>query len=171
MTDAIKEEHEEETASPGNELETDVWLEDFVSGVVERAGFELWVEELEADDEARIIELQLAGPDKARAIGRDGQVLDAIQHIAVSAAANNGFTGNRIIIDIDRYRHRRDKWLREEAERLAAEAIETGEPQDLDPMSPRERRLVHLAVSEIDGVTTESEGAGDDRFVRLIPAS
>jgi len=171
MADAIKEEHEEETTSPGNELETDVWLEDFVSGVVERAGFDLWVEELDADDEARAIELQLAGPDKARAIGRDGQVLDAIQHIAVSAAANNGFTGNRIIIDIDRYRHRRDEWLREEAQRLAEDAIETGEPREMEPMSPRERRLVHLAVADIDGVATESEGAGEDRHVRLIPTS
>jgi spoIIIJ-associated protein len=171
MTDAIKDRHEEDTPSTAGELETDVWLEDFVSGVVERAGFDLWVEELEADDQARIIELQLAGPDKARAIGRDGQVLDAIQHIAVSAAANNGFSGNRIVIDIDHYRHRRDEWLREEAQRLAEDAIETGEPQEMEPMSPRERRLVHLAVADIDGVTTESEGGGHDRFVRLIPTS
>lgn len=173
MTDAIKERHEDE--APGNEAEnepeTDVWLEDFVSGVVERAGFKLWVEELEADDRGRVIEIQLAGPDKARAIGRDGQVLDAIQHIAISAAANNGHTGKRIIIDIDHYRHRRDEWLREEALRLADEAIEAGEPRDLEPMPPRERRLVHLAVADLDGITSESEGAGDDRFVRLIPTS
>jgi spoIIIJ-associated protein len=171
MTDATKERHERDAGSPAAEPDTDTWLEDFVSGMLERAGFKLWVEELDADLEAGYIEIQLAGPDKARAIGRDGQVLDAIQHIAVSAAANNGHVGKRIIIDIDRYRHRRDEWLQEEAQRLAAEAIDTGEPQDFEPMSPRERRLVHLAVADIEGVTTESEGAGDERFVRLIPTS
>lgn len=154
---------------PSSDLETDVWLEDFISGIVDRAGLDLWVEELEADDQSKIIELQLAGPDKARAIGRDGQVLDAIQHLAVSAAANNGLTGKRIIVDIDHYRQRRDEWLREEAQSMAAEAIESGEPLDCEPMSARERRLVHLAVADIEGVTTESHGTGDERFVRLIP--
>jgi spoIIIJ-associated protein len=155
---------------PSSDLETHVWLEDFISGIVDRAGLDLWVEELEADDQSKTIELQLAGPDKARAIGRDGQVLDAIQHLAISAAANNGLTGKRIVIDIDHYRQRRDDWLREEAQRLADEAIESGEPLDFEPMSARERRLVHLAVAEIEGVTTESHGQGNERFVRLIPA-
>jgi spoIIIJ-associated protein len=146
-------------------------LEEFISGLVERAGFDLWVEELEADEQRRVIELQLAGPDKARAIGRDGQVLDAIQHISVSAAANNGLTGRRIMVDIDHYRRERDDRLRDEAERLAAETLETGEPREFEPMPPRERRLVHMAVAEIDGVTTESRGTGEDRYVRLIPSS
>jgi spoIIIJ-associated protein len=174
MTDAIKERHDEAPSSDtpnDTEADVDVWLEDFLMGVIERAGFKLWVEELETDDNATKIEIQLAGPDKARAIGRDGQVLDALQHVAVSAAANNGYTGRRIIIDIDHYRHRRDEWLQEEAQRLAEEAIETGEPRDLEPMPPRERRLVHLALADMEGITTESEGAGDDRYVRLVPTS
>lgn len=171
MADAIKERHDADKPGPDLAPETDVWLEDFITGIVERAGFDLWVEELEADDGRKAIEIQLAGPDKARAIGRDGQVLDALQHVAVSAAANNGHTGTRIIIDVDHYRHRRDEWLREEAERLAAEAIESGDPREFEPMTPRERRLVHLAVADIEGVTTESVGVGDERFVRLIPTS
>jgi spoIIIJ-associated protein len=152
-------------------METDVWLEEFITELVDRAGFKLWVEELDADEQRKAIELQLAGPDKARAIGRDGQVLEAIQHVVISAAANNGLLGRRIIVDIDCYRRRRDDSLREEAERLAAETVETGEPQELEPMSPRERRLVHLVVAEIDGVTSESHGRGDDRYVRLVPTT
>jgi spoIIIJ-associated protein len=153
-----------------SDYDTDIWLEDFVSGLLDRTGLKLWIEELDVDERTRTITLQLDGPDKARAIGRDGQVLEAIQHLAVAAAANAGVARERIIIDVDGYRQRRDERLKEDALRMAEEALETGEALSFEPMPPRERRLVHLAVADIAGITTESRGEGEDRYVRLVPS-
>jgi len=149
--------------------ETDIWLEDFLGKLIEMSGLDLWIEELDVDDRTRTFVAMLDGPDKARAIGRDGQALEALQHLVVSAAANAGISRDRILIDVDGYRQRRDDKVKEDAERLARETLETMRPVDLEPMNPRERRLVHMVVSSIDGVTTESVGRGEDRFVRLIP--
>ncbi len=120
-------------------------------------------------DETRTVTAALDGNDKDKVIGRDGSVLDAVQHLAVSAAANNGIFKERIVVDVDGYRKRQDEHLIEAAERLANEAKDSGTTRDLDPMNARERRLVHMIVSQIDGVTTESMGMGDDRYVRLVP--
>jgi spoIIIJ-associated protein len=151
--------------------DTDAWLEEFLSGLVERAGFDLWVEEIDVEAETNTYYVRLEGPDKARAIGRDGQVLEAIQHLAVSAGANAGLAKDRIVIDVGDYRRRREDKVREDAVRLAEEAVQTQRPCDFAPMPPRERRLVHMIVSQMGGVRTESVGEGEDRFVRLIPTA
>jgi spoIIIJ-associated protein len=157
--------------SSSAQLETDAWLEDFVTGIVERAGFDLEVTELSDDARIDALVLQLDGPDKALAIGRDGQVLEALQTLVLAAAANAGLAagGRRIVVDVDHFRARRDEHLCEEARRLAEEVLATGQPADLEPMAPRERRLVHMTVAGIEGVVTESAGQGDGRFVRLVP--
>lgn len=152
-----------------NNQEFDLWLEDFVTGLIERIGLDIWVEEVNVDDQSGHVEIQLEGPDKARVIGRDGHVLDALQHIAVSASSNAGFSSQRFLIDVSHYRSRREDRVKEEAERLAREALETGEPRDFEPMSPRERRLVHMTLAQFDGVTTVSEGMGEERYVRVLP--
>ena len=151
--------------------DTDTWLEEFLSGLVERAGFDLWVEEIDVEAETSTYYVRLEGPDKARAIGRDGQVLEAIQHLAVSAGANAGLAKDRIVVDVGDYRRRREDKVREDAVRLAEEAVQTQRPCDFAPMPPRERRLVHMIVSQMGGVRTESVGEGEDRFVRLIPTA
>jgi spoIIIJ-associated protein len=157
------------TTSP--KTDTDAWLEEFLSGLVERAGFDLWVEELDVEAETSTFTVRLEGPDKARAIGRDGQVLEALQHLVVSAGANAGLAKDRIVVDVGDYRKRREEKVREDALRLAEETVVTQSPRDFEPMPPRERRLVHLVASQIAGVRTESVGQGEDRFVRLIPTA
>ena len=151
--------------------DTDAWLEEFLTGLIERAGFDLWVEALDVEAETSTYYVSLEGPDKARAIGRDGQVLEAIQHVVVSAGANAGIARDRIVVDVGDYRRRREEKVREDALRLAEEAVETQRPLDFAPMPARERRLVHLVVSQVPGVRTESVGQGDERFVRLIPTT
>ncbi len=154
-----------------DKTDTDAWLEEFLSGLVERAGFDLWVEELDVESETNTFYVRLEGPDKARAIGRDGQVLEALQHLVVSAGANAGLAKDRIVVDVGDYRKRREEKVREDALRLAEETVETQSPRDFEPMPPRERRLVHLVASQVSGVRTESVGQGEDRFVRLIPTA
>ena len=153
-------------------IEIDLWLEDFLEGLFERCGLDLHIGEIATDERTGTLTVQLDGEDKSRAIGRDGQMLDALQTLVVAASAGvrGGGPRERILIDVDHYRTRRDDRLREDAERFAAEVIETGREIDLEPMPPRERRLVHLAVAEIDGISTESVGAGEERRVRLVPA-
>jgi spoIIIJ-associated protein len=149
----------------------DAWLEDFVTGLVSLAGFDLQVTELAVDEQQESFVLQLDGPDRTIAVGRDGQVLDALQTLVLAAVANAGLDtgGRRIVIDVDRFRERRDEHLRDEALRLAEEVRTSGRARELEPMPPRERRLVHMAVAGVAGVATESAGQGAERFVRLVP--
>jgi spoIIIJ-associated protein len=151
-----------------NGTDTEVWLEDFLADLMDFSGLDVSVEELYLDDEENLV-VQLSGPDSARAIGREGIVLDAIQHIVISASIHAGITHKRLIVDVERYRERREKKVCDDAAHYAGEVRNTGKSFDLAPMSPRERRLVHMTISAIEGVTTESVGEGDDRFVRVLP--
>lgn len=153
------------------QIETDIWLEEFLTGLLEKLGLDIWVAEMDIDDDTRTFTAILDGDDKARTIGRDGQVLDALQHLAVSAAANAGIFKDRIVVDVDGYRDRRDTRIIEDTEHFATEALETKTPQDLEPMCARDRRLVHMIVSKIGGVNTQSMGEGDERYVRILPAN
>ncbi len=151
-----------------NGTDTEIWLEDFLSELIDFSGLDVSIEELYLDDEENLV-VQIAGPDSARVIGREGVVLEAIQHIVISAAIHAGISRKRLIVDVERYRERRERKLCDDAEHYANEVLSSGEPFDLAPMSPRERRLIHMTISGIDGVTTESVGDGDDRFVRVLP--
>ncbi len=152
------------------QMDIEDWIETFLTDLVDRTGLDVAIEELSLDDEDTL-NVQLSGPDSALVIGREGQVLDAFQHIVVSAAIHGGIGKRRVLVDVEKYRIRRETRVREEAEHLAEEALNTGESQDCYPMSPRERRLVHIAVAEIEGVATESLGRGDERFVRIKPVA
>jgi len=150
------------------EMDTEVWVEDFLTDLINSTGLDVFVEELSIDDED-VLHVQMGGPDSARVIGRDGQVLDAIQHLVIAAAIHAGANKQRILVDVEQYRKRREYRLRDEAERLAEDVIRTGIPEDMQPMAPRERRLVHMALAEMKGVETESFGSGDERYVRIVP--
>jgi spoIIIJ-associated protein len=158
-----------ETENKNQKIETDIWLEEFLTGLLDRIGLDVWVSEMEIDDNTQTYIAILDGEDKARIIGKDGQVLDALQHLAISAAANSGIFKTRIILDVDGYRQRKDSHIISDAEHFADLALKTGKVQELEPMNARDRRLIHMIVSKIDGVTTESAGSGADRYVRIMP--
>ena len=151
-----------------NGTDTEVWVEEFITDLVDLARLDVSIEELALDEEENLV-VQLSGPDSARAIGREGQVLDAIQHLVVTAAIHSDVPRRRIIVDIERYRERRERKVRDDAAYYAEEVLASRKPYDLVPMSPRERRLVHMTVAEIEGVRTESVGTGDERYVRILP--
>jgi spoIIIJ-associated protein len=152
----------------GSETDTEIWVEDFLTELLEKLGLDLAIEELYTDDDKALI-IQLGGPDSAVAIGRDGLVLDALQHVTIAASIHRNSGRQRILVDVEHYRERREQRLREKTVRFAEEAMDTGEIREFRPMSARERRLVHMVVADIDGVTTESLGEDDGRFVRVIP--
>ena len=106
----------------------------------------------------------LAGEGLGVVIGHRGETLDALQYLA-SLAANNGNGYFKISIDIGNYRERREKTLISLAHRMANQALRTGRNRSLEPMNPYERRIIHTAIQEIDGVSSHSVGEGDRRHI------
>ena len=147
--------------------DTEAWVEDYLMNLLELAGFDVYIEELSVDDEDNLT-VQLSGDDSARVIGREGQVLDAVQQMVVAAAIHGGITRRRIVIDVEHYRERREKKLKDDARYYAKEVLSTGRAFEFPPMTPRERRIVHMAIAGIGGVETQSVGEGDERFVRVV---
>lgn len=107
--------------------------------------------------------------DMALLIGRNGQTLDSIQELTRMIVGNRLDERIRVIVDVEDYRKRREAKLVESA-RVAAERVaETGIEEELDPMSPYERKLVHDAVGEVAGVETSSRGEEPNRYVVILP--
>jgi spoIIIJ-associated protein len=112
----------------------------------------------------------LDGPDKGLLLERNAEVLKAIEHLAFKALRLEPSFHEKIHIDCGGYRALRFEELRMTA-RVAAERVQASrQPFRLNPMSSRERRIVHLALKELTGVRTESVGMGEERQVVIHPA-
>ncbi len=109
------------------------------------------------------------GPDDDMAllIGHDGQTLEAIQELTRMAVGRRLDQRVRVIVDVDDFRKQRESRLVEHARELAERVLSTGEEEELEPMNSYERKLVHDAVSEVDGIETESRGVDPERYVVL----
>jgi len=124
-----------------------------------------------ADDsgEAEII-ADLDGRDKELLLERNAEVLKAIEHLAFRALRLDSMHHEKIHLDCGGYRALRFEELRLTA-RVAAERVQTSrQPFRLNPMSSRERRIVHMALKDVPGVRTESVGMGEERQVVIHPA-
>jgi predicted RNA-binding protein Jag len=102
-------------------------------------------------------------------IGRKGERLSALQHLVNLMLSKEIGTWTRVLVDVEDYRGRRERQLRELAERAAARVIETGKMLQLEPMSALERRWIHLALRDHPSVATQSIGEEPNRRVVLIP--
>jgi spoIIIJ-associated protein len=123
------------------------------------------------NDDARQIEIDIAGPDASILIGKRGATLFALQFLA-NRVVNRGPQGRRyVVLDVEGYRARREKGLAAVAVKLGEQAVREGKVITFDPMSPRERRVVHLALAKFPGVRTESSGEGESRRVQIIPTT
>ena len=101
-------------------------------------------------------------------IGRHGQTIDAVQHIAQRVAGAPG-AARRIVVDAEGYRERREGILRRQADRAAEDAVRYGRPVALDAMTASERRIVHEYLRDHGGVQTYSEGDEPDRHLVVAP--
>lgn len=106
----------------------------------------------------------LAGEGLGVVIGHRGETLDALQYLS-SLAANNGNGYFKISIDIGNYRERREQTLVSLARKISNQVLRTGRSRSLEPMNPYERRIIHTAVQEIEGVSSHSVGDGDRRHI------
>ncbi len=110
----------------------------------------------------------LNGEDLSILIGRRGETLDAIQYLA-SLVANNGGGHHKISLNIGDYREKREETLTQLANRIAAQALAAGKCRTLEPMNPYERKIIHTAIQNIEGVESASFGEGNQRRVVVAP--
>ena len=143
----------------------------FVNDIIREMEMECTVhlrrpQEGNAEDE---INIEIAGRDAGRIIGKKGQVLQALQFLTHRIINRPGLDRRHILVDAEGYRSRRDNSLATMAQRLGRQAVEEGKIITFEPMNPRDRRVVHLALAKFEGVITRSDGEGDDRRVQIIP--
>ena len=112
----------------------------------------------------------LEGKDKEILLARGGEVLKALEHLAFRALNLEPAYHEKIHLDCGGFRALRFEELRMTARVAAERVIASRQPFQLNPMSSRERRIVHLALKEMPGVRTESAGSGDDRHIVIHPA-
>lgn len=142
---------------------------DFLEDLFEKMDLDCYVE-VAADIVDGKILIDIGGPDTGVIIGRKGAVLDAVEFMANRAIDNVDGGGTRISLDAASYRERRAEKLRELAAEQASRVAQTARPVSLEPMTPRERRIVHIALRANPDVQTRSEGEGPDRFVIIEPS-
>ncbi|MGB2643834.1 MAG: R3H domain-containing nucleic acid-binding protein [Candidatus Acidiferrum sp.] len=148
-------------------------LRKFLEEMVRVSGLELKVKvQANAPDAASDAEViaDLDGRDKEILLERNAELLKAIEHLAFRALRLEPTFHEKIHLDSGGYRALRFEELRMTA-RVAAERVQSSnQPFRLNPMSSRERRIVHLALKDLPGVRTESVGVGEDRQVVIHPA-
>jgi spoIIIJ-associated protein len=135
--------------------------------ILKRMGLGVQVSVREDSEE---VVLDVAGEDAGRVIGKKGQTLDALQFL-INKIVNRFPEGRRhIVLDSGDYRQRRENGLVSMARREAKRAVQQSRIITLEPMSPRDRRVIHLSLAKFPGVSTRSDGQGAERRVRIIPA-
>ena len=112
----------------------------------------------------------LEGDDLGLFIGRHGQTIDAVQHLAFKIANRDmSRSATRVVVDAAGYRGRREQALHRQADEAADDAVSGGRPVALDAMSATERRVVHEHLKDRDDVETYSEGNEPDRHLVVAP--
>lgn len=104
-------------------------------------------------------------------IGHRGETLRALEYVLNQMVKHTDADAPRIIVDVAGYKDNRKKTLTQIAQDVAARVKESGAEEELKPMNPAERRIVHMTLREIDGVETESRGEGRGRYIVVKPAS
>jgi spoIIIJ-associated protein len=138
-----------------------------VARIVETLGVDAEVVARE-DDEAVVV--TCSGPDVGLLIGRHGQTIDATQYLLnVIAYRAYGEEKKDVVVDAAGYRARRQATLEALALRVADRVRESGEREELEPMTAVERKVVHLRLKDVAGVGTTSEGTEPNRYVVVVP--
>ena len=142
---------------------------EFLLGVLERMGISADID-IKDDQDRTVLEIQTS--DTEMVIGRRGVVIDALQHL-VNKAVYKDRTGDRakpLVVDAGGFRDKQVERLRGIAQKMGEKALETNQIVPLQPMTPHDRRIVHMAIAEMKGLTSRSEGEGEDRHITIVPA-
>jgi spoIIIJ-associated protein len=142
---------------------------DFVEELLAKMDIDAIAEPTMDGDRMYVDILDGSDEDMASLIGKQGQTLDAIQELTRQIVGRRLDERIRVLVDVEDYRKRRAHRLVELAQAAADRALETGQEQELDPMDALERKIVHDAVAEIEGVASGSRGEAPDRYVVISP--
>jgi spoIIIJ-associated protein len=143
--------------------------QEVLATLLAKMGLETTIDVREEGD--RVV-LDVKGPETGLVIGKKGQTLEALQYLVgrIIHKGVEGETGQRaILIDAEGYRARREEALVEMARRLGEKATRTGRTVEMNPMSPHDRRIVHLTLADTPGLATRSEGEGIYRRLLIVP--
>ena len=131
-------------------------------------GFRARIDSVEGEHPGEIW-FRISSDARGLLIGRHGQTLDALEYLVNRIVGHKEEGAGRIVLDAEGYRDRRRRELVETACRIAARVKETGQPEAMDPLNARERRVVHLALASDPAVSTRSDGEGALRHVIISP--
>jgi spoIIIJ-associated protein len=124
----------------------------------------------EPDEEGqRPVLVDVQGNDLGILIGRRAEILNALQYIVNLIVSKRAEHWVKVIIDVQGYRARHERQLRQMAQRMAEQAMKAGRRQVLEPMSASDRRIIHLELREHPGVTTQSVGEEPTRKITIVP--
>jgi spoIIIJ-associated protein len=126
---------------------------------------------VKTDEHDERVELTVVGPDASMLVGKKGQTLDAVQYLVNRIVGRRLGEHKPVSVDADGYRERREASLVELAKRLSEKAQQEGKIVALNPMSARDRRVVHLTLRDTPGISTRSEGQGEERRLLIVPES
>lgn len=113
--------------------------------------------------------IDLTGDDSGLLIGHRGQTLQSLQFLVNLIVRKTYGENVRVVLDVERYRARREASLRDMATKVASRVVQSGRSITLEPMSAADRRIIHISLADHPGVSTESVGVGEDRKVTVIP--
>ncbi len=112
--------------------------------------------------------IDLTGEDSGLLIGRRGQTLQALQFLVNLMVRQEYGEHVRVLLDVESYRQRREASLRDMAAKVAARVVQTGRSITLEPMTPADRRIIHVSLADHQTVSTQSIGIGDERKVTVL---
>jgi spoIIIJ-associated protein len=148
------------------ELAPEEALEELLEEIVEDLSLDA---EVEVESEGDVLTGRVEGESVGLFIGRHGQTIDAVQHLAQRIIFPDGPSSVRVVIDANGYRERRAEALRADADDAADEAIQSGRPVELDPLPSFERKIMHEYLRERGDVETHSEGEEPNRYLVVSP--
>ena len=143
---------------------------EFLLGVLERMGISADID-IKDDTDKTVLEIQTS--DTELVIGRRGVVIDALQHLVNKAVfkEKRDEKTKPLVVDAGGFRDKQIERLRSLAQRMGEKALETKQIVELQPMSPHDRRIVHMAIAEIPGLSSRSEGEGEERHILVVPGA
>ncbi len=146
---------------------------EFLTGLLSRAGVRATVEMIaqspaESEEGSRVPVLNIVGADLGMLIGRQNEVLSALEFITRLAVNQRSHGRSQFTVDVNGYRAKRAESLRKLGLRMAEQAVQSGRTVVLEPMPPAERRIIHLALRDHPKVFTQSVGEGDRRKVTIV---
>ncbi|MFQ6225991.1 protein jag [Nocardia sp. NPDC002869] len=124
--------------------------------------------DLDVEGDRAVVSID-GGKDLTKLVGHSGEVLDALQELTRLAVQQSTGIRSRLMLDVAGWRAKRRTDLSALGAAAAQRVLQTGAPEELAPMTPFERKIVHDAVSSIEGVASESEGVEPNRRVVVVP--